>query len=36
VKDVFRNTPSHYADQVREIACGLHNFRATLRYALLE
>ena len=35
VKDVFRNTISTFADQVMEIACGLHNFRATLRYALI-
>ena len=33
VKDVFRNTTSQFSDQVMEIACGLHNFRATLRYA---
>ena len=36
VKDVFRNTKNHFADQVMEIACGLHNFRATWRYATLE
>jgi len=36
VKDVFRNTTTHFADQVMEIACGLHNFRATWRYATLE
>jgi len=36
VKDVFRNTKTHFADQVMEIACGLHNFRATWRYATLE
>src|SRR5713101_513447 len=27
VKDVFRNTQEKYEDLVREIACGLHNFR---------
>ena len=31
VKDVFRNTKEFFADQVREIACGLHHFRTTLR-----
>jgi hypothetical protein len=36
VKDVLRNTKTHFADQVMEIACGLHNFRATWRYATLE
>ena len=36
VKDVFRNTTSKFSDQVLEIAGGLHNFRATLRYASLE
>ncbi len=36
VKDVFRNTTAKFSDQVMEIACGLHNFRATLRYARLE
>ena len=33
VHDVFRNTTAQYDDLVMEIACGLHNFRATLRYA---
>ncbi len=33
VRDVFRNTKVHFADRVMEIACGLHNLRATLRYA---
>ena len=36
VQDVFRNTKTHFADQVMEIACGLHNFSATWRYATLE
>lgn len=36
VQEVFRNTTSQFSDQVMEIACGLHNFRATLRSALLE
>jgi hypothetical protein len=36
VKDVFRNTKLYFADQVMEIACGLHNFRTTLRYTPLE
>lgn len=31
VKDVFRNTKERFADVVMEIACGLHNFRTTLR-----
>lgn len=31
VKDVFRNTKLYFADQVMEIACGLHNFRTTWR-----
>ena len=35
VKDVFRNTTAKFSDQVMEIACGLHNFRATLRYVPL-
>jgi hypothetical protein len=34
VHDVFRNTTAHFDDLVMEIACGLHNFRATLRYAV--
>src|SRR5262249_61075216 len=36
VKDVLRNTKLFFADQVMEIACGLHNFRTTLRYNTLE
>jgi len=32
VKDVFRNTKEFFADQVMEIACGLHNFRTTFRH----
>src|ERR1700675_2472839 len=36
VQEVFRHTPSTFSDQVMEMACGFHNCRATLRYALLE
>ena len=36
VKDVFRNTKPFFADQVMEIACGLHNFRTILRDQALE
>lgn len=36
VKEVFRNTTAKFSDQVMEISCGLHNFRATLRYVPLE
>jgi hypothetical protein len=36
VRDIFRNTTAHFDDLVMEIACGLHNFRATLRYNALE
>lgn len=36
VKDTFRNTKAFFADQVMEIACGLHNFRTTLRDQVLE
>jgi hypothetical protein len=36
VKDIFRNTKRYFADPVMEIACGLHNFRTTLRYNTLE
>jgi DDE superfamily endonuclease len=36
VHDVFRNTTAHLDDLVREISCGLHNFRTTLRYNSLE
>jgi len=32
VHDVLRNTKAHFDDLVMEIACGLHNFRTTLRY----
>ena len=32
--EVFRNTTVHCDDLVMEIACGLHNFRATWRYAV--
>jgi hypothetical protein len=31
VKNVFRNTQDNYNDQVMELACGLHNFRANHR-----
>ena len=33
VADVFRNTTAQFDDLVMEIAWGLHNFRATSRYA---
>jgi hypothetical protein len=36
VHDVFRNTKAQFDDLVMEIACGLHNFRTTLRYNALE
>jgi hypothetical protein len=36
VHDVFRKTKAHCDDLVMEIACGLHNFRTTLRYNTLE
>jgi DDE superfamily endonuclease len=36
VKDIFRNTKAFFADQVMEIACGLHNFRTLLRDQALE
>jgi len=36
VKDIFRNTKAFFADQVMEIACGLHNFRTTFRRQALE
>lgn len=32
VKDVYRNTKEDYEDLVIEIACGLHNFRQSLRH----
>jgi hypothetical protein len=31
VHDAFRNTKARFDDLVMEIACGLHNFRTTLR-----
>src|SRR5262249_27010256 len=34
--EVFRNTKAHFEDLVMEIACGLHNFRTTLRHDVLE
>ena len=34
VKDIFRNTKEEYDDLVMELACGLHNFRVTLRTAI--
>ena len=36
VHDVLRNTKAHFDDLVMEIACGLHNFRTTLRFNILE
>jgi DDE superfamily endonuclease len=36
VQDIFRNTKAFFADQVMEIACGLHNFRTILRDQALE
>jgi len=36
VHDVFRNTTAYFDDLVMEMACGLHNFRAMLRYNTLE
>lgn len=36
VHDVLRNTKAQFDDLVLEIACGLHNFRTTLRYSMLE
>jgi len=33
VQDMFRNTKDQFDDLVMEIACGLHNFPATLRSA---
>ena len=36
VHDVFRNTKAQFEDLVMEIACGLHNFRTTLRYNAFE
>ena len=34
VKDIFRNTQKEYDDLAMELACGLHNFRVTLRKAI--
>src|SRR5262245_36933678 len=34
VHDVLRNTKAQFDDLVMEIACGLHNFRAKLRYTI--
>src|ERR671915_1573179 len=36
VKDIFRNMKACFADQVMEMACGLHNFRTRLRDPLVE
>jgi hypothetical protein len=36
VHEVLRNTKTHFDDLAMEIACGLHNFRTTLRYNPLE
>jgi hypothetical protein len=36
VHEVLRNTKAHFDDLVMEIACGLHNFRPTLRSTMLE
>ena len=36
VHDVLRNTKAHFDDLVMEIACGLHDFRATWRCNMLE
>jgi hypothetical protein len=36
VHEVFRNTKTQFDDLVMEIACGLHNFRTTLRYNTLK
>jgi hypothetical protein len=33
VPDVCSKTKAQFDDQVLEMACGLHNFRAMLRYA---
>ena len=34
VHAIFRNTKAQFDDLVMEMACGLHNFRATVRYAI--
>jgi DDE superfamily endonuclease len=36
VQEVFRQTKRYFADQVMEIACGVHNVNMTLRYNRLE
>lgn len=36
VHDVLRNTQAQLEDLAMEIACGLHNFRTTLRYNAVE
>ncbi len=36
VHEVLRNTTAHFDDLVMEMACGLHNFRTTLRDKALE
>ena len=36
VHDGLRNTTAHFDDLVMEIACGLQNFRTSLRYNILE
>lgn len=34
VKDVSRNTKKDFEDLAMEIACGLHNFRQSLRHPI--
>ena len=36
VQDIFRNTKACLAEQVMEMACGLHHFRTRLRDQLVE
>ena len=36
VHEVLRNTTAHFDDLVMEMACGVHNFRTTLRDKALE
>ena len=36
VHDVLRNTKARFDDLVMEIACGVHNFRTSLRYNTVE
>lgn len=36
VHDILRNSKARFDDLVMEIACGLHNFRTTLRCNTLE